>query len=254
MCKINKHKKKQQIGKACACVCVCFSREGKVRYLWTWSRDCLSSSAPVWVASSFPPAITMSQTSTVLLLWLLLANVLQGVLMKADVEGEIRVKCFMPSCSGEEWKKRGQLSLPVTECLSLSLQHHVLLLQKYESAWTKSSVLASHNSEVITHTHKTSGTRFDENYVLCTWNHLTEKPANLSQFCTYHFYLQKKKVSIKTVMETQQLAGCSSSLPCPSSHHQCCMSMLTFPCLHLSLRRPCMLNALLSVYAQKAVS
>lgn len=27
--------------------------------------------------------------------------VLQGVLMKADVEGEIRVKCYMPSCSGE---------------------------------------------------------------------------------------------------------------------------------------------------------
>lgn len=27
--------------------------------------------------------------------------VLQGILMKADVEGEIRVKCFMPSCSGE---------------------------------------------------------------------------------------------------------------------------------------------------------
>lgn len=26
---------------------------------------------------------------------------LQGVLMKADVEGEIRVKCYMPSCSGE---------------------------------------------------------------------------------------------------------------------------------------------------------
>lgn len=26
---------------------------------------------------------------------------LQGVLMKADVEGEVRVKCYMPSCSGE---------------------------------------------------------------------------------------------------------------------------------------------------------
>lgn len=31
----------------------------------------------------------------------LLSSVSQGVLMKADVEGEIRVKCFMPSCSGE---------------------------------------------------------------------------------------------------------------------------------------------------------
>lgn len=26
---------------------------------------------------------------------------LQGVLMKAEVEGEVRVKCYMPSCSGE---------------------------------------------------------------------------------------------------------------------------------------------------------
>lgn len=25
----------------------------------------------------------------------------QGVLMKADIEGEIRVKCYMTSCSGE---------------------------------------------------------------------------------------------------------------------------------------------------------
>lgn len=28
-------------------------------------------------------------------------TMLQGVLMKADVEGEVRVKCYMPSCSGE---------------------------------------------------------------------------------------------------------------------------------------------------------
>lgn len=28
-------------------------------------------------------------------------QMLQGVLMKADVEGEVRIKCYMPSCSGE---------------------------------------------------------------------------------------------------------------------------------------------------------
>lgn len=32
------------------------------------------------------------------------AQMLQGVLMKADVEGEVRVKCYMPSCSGESWQ------------------------------------------------------------------------------------------------------------------------------------------------------
>lgn len=25
----------------------------------------------------------------------------QGIIMKADIEGEIRVKCYLPNCSGE---------------------------------------------------------------------------------------------------------------------------------------------------------
>lgn len=37
--------------------------------------------------------------------------VLQGILMKADVEGEIRVKCFMPSCSGEDKRIRDSITI-----------------------------------------------------------------------------------------------------------------------------------------------
>lgn len=48
---------------------------------------------------------------------------LQGVLMKADVEGEIRVKCYMPSCSGEFQLKRGQHSR-MQVAMKLSVLNH----------------------------------------------------------------------------------------------------------------------------------
>lgn len=97
----------------------------------------------------------------------------------------------------------------------------------------KSSVSASHNSEVKTKQTKNKQQRGSEMFI--TQSDLEAAHA----VCVCGTELRPR----------WPVAAACCAL---SSHHHWCVSLFMFPCLHFSQRRRCMLNVLLSVYAQKS--